>query len=65
MITLRTDLKRLTSDDLGYLEIFLDCAPRGKVKKPTINAYANQSRTHPQTHAQRPAVTHRNLTTDQ
>ena len=31
-VTLHTDLTRLTTEELGYLYLFFQCAPRGKVK---------------------------------
>ena len=39
-VTLHTDLTRLTTEELGYLSLFLDCAPSGKVR----NRWTHQRR---------------------
>ena len=31
-VTIHTDLTGLTTEELGYLKLYLDCAPVGKVK---------------------------------
>ena len=39
-VTIYTDLTRLTTEELGYLSLFLDCAPSGKVR----NRWTHQRR---------------------